>query len=105
MLGAIDGMHIPCAPPSSEQALTRDRKGGVTMNCLMACSFDMRFLYVLSGWEGSASDVTMFDSARITDLRIPDHRYYLADAGFPHCSELMVPYRKVRYHLREWAKA
>jgi hypothetical protein len=30
---------------------------------------------------------------------------YLADAGFPLCDGLLVPYRGVRYHLKEWGRA
>ena len=63
----------------------------------------MRFTYVLSGWEGSAADGRLWENARQSDLRIPHGRYYLADAGFPSCDALMVPYRGVRYHLKEWA--
>ena len=40
---------------------------------------------------------------RLTDLTIPHGKFYLADAGFPSCDSLMVPYRGVRYHLKEWA--
>ncbi|KAI0037389.1 hypothetical protein FA95DRAFT_1507029, partial [Auriscalpium vulgare] len=36
------------------------------------------------------------------NLRVPVGRYYVADAGFPNCDALLVPYRGVRYHLREW---
>jgi hypothetical protein len=39
------------------------------------------------------------------DFCIPDGKYYLADAGFPNCKVLLVPYRGVRYHLNEWARA
>ena len=63
----------------------------------------MRFTYVLAGWEGSAADGRVWEDARRSDLRIPEGRYYLADAGFPSCDALMVPYRGVRYHLKEWA--
>ena len=33
---------------------------------------------------------------------VPAGFYYLADAGYPHCQELVVPFRGVRYHLQEW---
>jgi len=71
----------------------------------MACSFDLRFVYVLSGWEGSASDAVVYHDAWHTDFRIPPGKYYLADAGFPLCEQLLVPYRGVRYHLNEWKHA
>ena len=32
----------------------------------------------------------MFHDARFTDLPVPDGKYFLADAGFPTCSSLLV---------------
>ena len=104
-LGAMDGTHINCCPSAAERQAARDRKGGLTQNCLAVCSFDMRFLYIFSSWEGSASDATMFHDARNTDLPVPQGRYYLADAGFPVCSALVTPYPGTRYHLQEWGRA
>jgi hypothetical protein len=105
VLGAMDGTHIACCPSAEERRLSRNRKGGVSQNCLACCSFDLRFQYVLSGWDGSTSDSTIYNNARLTDLYIPHGRYYLADAGFGICSALLVPYRSVRYHLAEWGRA
>jgi len=104
-LGAVDGTHIACSPSAADREYARNRKGFLSQNCLMACSFDMRFLYVLSGWEGSAADATIFNDARTTDFPIPPGKYYLADVGFAACDELLVPYRGVRYHLNEWQMA
>jgi hypothetical protein len=101
-LGAIDGTHVNCSPSAEERSTSRNRKGVLTQNCLAACSFDLRFTYMLSGWEGSTADSTLFHDAREVDLFIPLGRYYLADAGFASCNALLVPYRNVRYHLREW---
>ena len=62
----------------------------------------MHFCYILSGWEGSASDGGVFHDARLHDLVIPAGKYYLADAGYPICDALMVPFHGVWYHLWEW---
>jgi hypothetical protein len=40
------------------------------MNILAACTFDLWFCYVLSGWEGSAADGQVFDDARKVDFAI-----------------------------------
>ena len=64
----------------------------------------MHFFYVLAGWEGSAADGRLWEYARSTDLSIPPGKYLLGDAGFPSCDALLVPYRGVRYHLKEWAE-
>jgi DDE superfamily endonuclease len=104
-IGAIDGTHINAHVTVEERQASRDRKGGVTQNCLAACDFEMRFVYIFSGWDGSAADSTMFHDARLTDLPIPHGKYFLADAGFQTCDALLIPYRGVRYHLAEWGRA
>lgn len=104
-LGAIDGSHIPCAPRSATRGLYRNRKGFVSQNTLFVCSFSFRFLYCLCGWEGSATDARIWEDALGKGLVVPDGKYYLADAGYPSCSALLLPYRSVRYHLAEWGRA
>jgi hypothetical protein len=104
-LGAIDGTHINCCPSTADREAARDRKGNLTQNCLAICGFNMTFYYVFSGWEGSTADSTMFHDARVTDLPIPAGKYYLADAGFPTTTSLLIPFRGRRYHLREWGRA
>ncbi|KAF7318629.1 putative transposase [Mycena chlorophos] len=86
VLGAIDGTHIACTPSKEDIHAARDRKGGVSQNCLAAVSFDMH-------------------RARLEDFPIPEGKVYLADAGFGICDALLVPYRQVRYHLAEWGRA
>ena len=101
-IGAIDGTHIPAFVPEDRRAPFHNRKGQLSQNVLAACSFDFKFVYVLSGWEGSASDTLVYQDARATDFQIPQGKYYLADAGYPNTDALLAPYRKVRYHLKEW---
>ena len=55
---------------------------------------------MLSGWEGSAADATVYHDARVHELTIPPGKYYLADTGFPSCPELLVPFRGQRDVLR-----
>lgn len=104
-LGALDGSHIPCAPPAIERPAHRNRKGYVSQNCLFACSFDLKFVFGYSGWEGSATDSQVWDAALKCGLNIPNGYYFLADAGYPRDNRLLLPYRGVRYHLAEWARA
>lgn len=47
----------------------------------------------------------MYHDARLTDLFILPGKYFLADAGFPICEGLLIPYRGARYHLQEWGRA
>ena len=105
-IGAVDGSHIPAAPPARDAAAYRNRKGFVSQNCLFVCDFDLRFTYALTGWEGSASDSRVFgDACSRGNLEIPEGQYLLSDLGFPSKASLLVPYRGVRYHLAEWGRA
>ena len=104
-MGAIDGTHFNCSPSKAEQLVARNRKGGMTQNCLAVCDFDLKFKYIVSGWDGSASDSAVYHDSRLNDLTIPAGKYFLADAGFPICEGLLIPFRGVRYHLQEWGRA
>ncbi|OJA11630.1 hypothetical protein AZE42_13458, partial [Rhizopogon vesiculosus] len=63
------------------------------------------FTYALTGWEGSATDACIYEDALSDDLIIPPGKYLLADARFPSCDGLLVPYHGIRYHLAEWGRA
>ena len=104
-LGAIDGSHIHLSPPAALQSAYRNRKGFLSQNCLFICNFNMVFTYILTGWEGSATDSRVWADALAKGFSAPAGFYYLADSGFPHCPELLIPFRGVRYHLQEWGAA
>ena len=55
----------------------RGRKGYTTQNVLAACSFDLKFTYVLSGWEGTALDSRIIKNAltRNDNLKIPQGKF------------------------------
>ncbi|KAL6216676.1 hypothetical protein ACLB2K_009897 [Fragaria x ananassa] len=46
-------------------------------NVLAACNFDLQFIYVLSGWEGSAHDskVLNYDISRRNGLKVPSDEF------------------------------
>jgi hypothetical protein len=101
-IGALDGTHIAMHIPSADQPRYRNRKGYISQNVLAVCDFDMMFIYILAGWEGSAHDSRVLMDARLNrGLNPPLGRYYLGDAGYSNSEYVMVPYRGVRYHLKE----
>nr|KAJ0199769.1 hypothetical protein LSAT_V11C600337800 [Lactuca sativa] len=104
-VGAIDGTHVRVKVPNRDAPRYHGRKGYPMINVLVACSFDLKFMYVLTGWEGTASDSRILKNALNRDdkLVIPNGRYYLVDVGSPHSTILMAPYRGVRYHLKEYS--
>jgi hypothetical protein len=104
-IGALDGTHIQAKVPDHMRIPFRNRYGYLSQNVLAACKFNLEFCYVYPGWEGSAHDSRVLASAMSKDFVIPDGKYYLADAGYGMRKGLLVPYRGVRYHLREQAQA
>jgi len=51
------------------------------------------------------ADASVYHDAWTMDFTIPDGKYYLADAGYPNCLQLLVLYRGQCYHLAEWGRA
>ncbi|XP_031387300.1 protein ANTAGONIST OF LIKE HETEROCHROMATIN PROTEIN 1-like [Punica granatum] len=67
-IGAIDGTHVSACVPSSVRGAYRDRNNEITQNVLAACSHDMMFTYVVTGWEGSAHDSRILSDAATLEL-------------------------------------
>ncbi|KAL8543415.1 hypothetical protein ACS0TY_004087 [Phlomoides rotata] len=65
----------------------------------------MKFVYVLTGWEGSTTDSRVLRDAinRTHVLQVPKGNYYLCDNSYPNCEGFLTPYKCVRYHLNEWS--
>ncbi|XP_040380787.1 protein ALP1-like [Oryza brachyantha] len=83
----------------------RGRKGVTTQNVLAAVDFDLKFTYILAGWEGSAHDALILTDAleRPDGIRVPAGKYYLVDVAYAARPGFLPPYRGCRYHLREYA--
>ncbi|KAF8408995.1 hypothetical protein HHK36_005066 [Tetracentron sinense] len=55
-LGALDGTYVNLTVPIEDQPRYRNRKYNISTNVLGVCDPNMKFIYVLPGWEGTASD-------------------------------------------------
>ena len=101
-LGALDGTHIPMHILEHECRPYRNRKGWLLQNVLAACDFDIRFRFILPGWEGSAHDSRILkDAMDGKGFVVPEGKYWLVDAGYSNSNYLLTPYKSVRYHLKE----
>lgn len=99
---ALDGTHIAVHVGLGEQARYRNRKGTLSQNVLAVCNFDLDFVYVLPGWEGSAHDGRVLTDAQSSHgFNTPPGKYWLGDAGYGNSEFIMSLYRGVRYHLKE----
>ena len=101
VLGAIDGTHILAHVPAQHLGPFRHRKGQITQNVRVVCSFDRQFCYVLTGWKGSAHNGTVLNHALEKGFVIPEGKYYLGDTRYRLRNGCLTPYWGVRYHLRE----
>eukprot|EP00268_Persea_americana_P058592 TRINITY_DN7101_c0_g3_i1.p1 TRINITY_DN7101_c0_g3~~TRINITY_DN7101_c0_g3_i1.p1 ORF type:complete len:401 (+),score=57.59 TRINITY_DN7101_c0_g3_i1:669-1871(+) len=104
-VGALGTTHIAAIVPVESQTAFRNHKGFISQNVLAACSFDMRFHYVLAGWEGSAEDSLVLNSAltRADKLHVPQGKYYFVDAAYENAPSFMAPYVGFRYHFNQFA--
>ena len=59
--------------PESDKPRYRTRKGHIATNVLGVCTRDLKFVYVLSGWEGSATDSRVLRDAitRHNGFKVP----------------------------------
>ena len=73
-MGAIDSTHVPANVPVEFQGNFQGQKEKTTENVLAAITFDLKFIYVLAGWEGNAHDSRVLGDAlsRPSGLKIPE---------------------------------
>uniref|UniRef100_A0A803N1L0 DDE Tnp4 domain-containing protein n=1 Tax=Chenopodium quinoa TaxID=63459 RepID=A0A803N1L0_CHEQI len=104
VVGALGGTHIKMTVPIEVCPRYRDRKGDLSTNVLADCDSNLRFTYVLPGWEGSASDPRVLRDVlrRPNGLKIPRNKNFLVDLGFSNCEGFLAPYNGTRYHLNLW---
>ncbi|XP_048624074.1 putative nuclease HARBI1 [Brassica napus] len=98
-VGAIDGTHILAMISGKDSSSYRNRKGQLSQNVLAACNFDLEFIYVLSGWEGSAHDAKVLQDALTRNsnrLQVPEGKFYLVDCGYANRRNFLAPFRKCR---------
>jgi hypothetical protein len=63
---------------------------------LVVVDFNLKFTYVLVGWEGSAHDASILnDSLNIPDgIYMPNGKFYLGDAGYGYRPGILPPLGK-----------
>ncbi|XP_077215498.1 uncharacterized protein LOC143850067 [Tasmannia lanceolata] len=102
-IGAIDGTHIQATVAEDLKPRFICRKGWPSQNVLAVCDFDLKFTYVLAGWEGSASDsrVLAFALSKPNGIPCLPGKFYLADGGYPCLRNFITPIRGIGYHLND----
>jgi hypothetical protein len=83
----------------------RAKRDSFAQNVMGVINFDGYWIYALAGWEGSAHNGQVFNDAMLRGFPLFEGKYYLGGAGYDLHQYAMVPYRDLRYHLKEWKKA
>ncbi|CAI0540461.1 unnamed protein product, partial [Linum tenue] len=73
---ALDKIFLPLTVPAEDEFRYQSGKGKISTNVLTFCDANLRFTYVLPGWEGSASDSRVLRDAlsRENGLKVPKSR-------------------------------
>ncbi|KAK5785457.1 hypothetical protein PVK06_040046 [Gossypium arboreum] len=86
-IGALDGTHVRASIPFYIQGGFRSRQGGTTQDVLAAITFDLKFSYVLVGWDGSAHDSRILSDALSRPIRLTISKEF-SDQGPENAKEL-----------------
>jgi hypothetical protein len=72
-------VHVRASVPKHMEASFCGRKNYATQNVMAVIDFDLRFTYVLAGWEGTAHDATVLRDAleQENGLRVPQGKIKL----------------------------
>ncbi|KAK9988246.1 hypothetical protein SO802_028485 [Lithocarpus litseifolius] len=71
-VGVIDGTHINASASFNRITAFRDRRSDITQNVMCVCNFNMQFMYVHAGWEGTANDSrVMHDAIEYAEYEFP----------------------------------
>lgn len=62
-IGVIDGTHVPVHLVGPERVKYLNKKSEMTQNVMAVCNWDMEFIFVLAGKEGSVPDARILKSA------------------------------------------
>jgi hypothetical protein len=87
--------------PRRDSHAYKGRKHYTIKNVISVVDFDMKFIYVLAQWEGSAHDATILadNLDRPDGIKIHECKFYLADAGYTCHPIILPPFRSTSYHL------
>nr|AFK45093.1 unknown [Lotus japonicus] len=102
-------MQIPAHVPAKDHSRFRNKKGILAQNVLAACTFDLQFIFVYPGWEGSVSESrvlrAVLDDPDQNFPQIPQGKYYLVDMGYFNTEGFITPFQGVRYQRHEYRGA
>ncbi|XP_074278351.1 uncharacterized protein LOC141601942 [Silene latifolia] len=113
-IGVMDGTHIRAIiTPKEDEIPFFCRKGFATQNVMVICNFDMLFIFIEAGWEGSAHDSRILTEtlAKLKGKNIFPYplegKFYLVDAGYSNKKGYLAHFKRknARYHLADYKRS
>lgn len=103
--GCVDGSHFQIVVPTEMKEDYLNRKGGISTNAMLICHCDnsLMFQYANFGAEGNGGDSVILRECAEKDLKFLEGGFLLGDAGYNLSHRVLTPYRKTRYHLKEFS--
>jgi hypothetical protein len=101
-LGTLDRIYIEIYILVKLQSCYCNRKRILLQNVLAVCNFDIQFVYILAGWEGSAYNTRVLtDTQAFYSFATPSRKYWLGNRGYRNSKFVIVLYRSIQYYLKE----
>jgi hypothetical protein len=69
---------------------------------MLACDFDLNFTFISCGWEGSATDARVLQSAMLGVFVYQKEKKFLVDGGYANTPCFLAPYRGEIPSKRVW---
>ena len=75
-----------------------------TMNVLVICNFNMKFIYVYIGVPCRANDTNILTQCnKNKSFSLPSNgKYYLIDFGYPTIIGYLEPHTRIQYHFDQF---
>ena len=66
---------------------------------MAAVNFNINFIYILAGWEGTAHNYRVLDLVKRKGFKALPGRYYLTDARYSNTPITLTLYYNIKYYL------
>ena len=77
----------------------------MSQNVFAVVDMDMQYLYVLVSWKNLMHNVHVLNNALNLKYKVfepPADKYFLGNVGYFNCKYFLMPYKSIKYHLKEW---
>ncbi|KAH7847715.1 hypothetical protein Vadar_029437 [Vaccinium darrowii] len=111
MANALEPLTAPMSCANVVRSIKKtffSRKGYTTQNIIVACDFNLTFVFASAGYDGSLHNYTIFRrTACNNDCPFPrpeEGKFYLVDAGYPNMKGYLAPFKGYKDHQADFRR-